>query len=314
VGRGRIESMRLRAHPNTLNTGGLLGEFFVLTEFFEYGMIKMMDIAPSTHLPDKNRLSVVVATVMLAYAVTPFIVLPPRILEVQLPGIYLSFTLNFATLTSVLAAALAGVGTEWLLHLHPRYSESREGRHWILPTLTAWVIGVPLNNLEVGPEWWAVFAFGGLLLSGVCAAEYIAADPADPRHAPITAALTAVSFALFLVLAVGLRGAGLRLFLILPALFLAVFLAALRTLYLRLEERWVWTWPAAISFVVCQVAAGLHYWPLTPLQFGLILIGPAYALTGIAVTVEEGRPLRSQLAEPVLVLISVWVLAVLVRG
>ncbi len=251
---------------------------------------------------------------MLAYAVTPFIEFPARVLAFQLPGIYLSYTFGFSTLTSTLAAALAGVGTEWLLRLHPRYQAGSGARHWLLPALTAWVIGVPLVNLSVGLEWWAVFAFGGLLLSGVCAAEYIAVDPADPRHPPITAALTAVAFALFLVLAVALRGAGPRLFLILPALTLAVFLAALRSLYLRLGGRWVLTWPAAIALVVGQIAAGLHYLPLSPLQFGLVLLGPAYALTSVAVTLEEGRPLRSEWIEPALMLVSLWLLALLVRG
>jgi len=269
---------------------------------------------PESNLPDLNRLSVIVATVMLAYAVTPFIQLPPRALEVQLPGIFLTYTIGFSTLTSTLAAALAGVGTEWLLRLHPRFLPNRGGRHWLLPTLTAWVIGVPLNNLAVGLEWWAVFAFGGLLLTGVCAAEYIAADPADPRHAPISAALTAVSFALFLVLAVALRGVGPRLFIILPALVIAVFFVALRTLYLRLGSRWVWTWPAAIAFLTGQIAAGLHYLPLSPIQFGLLLLGPAYALTSAAVTLEDGRSLRAQWTEPVLMLVSVWLLAFLVRS
>jgi hypothetical protein len=277
-------------------------------------MISAMEMTSSGQLPDTNRLSVVTATVMLAYAVTPFIQLPSRVLELQLPGIFLSVTVGFSTLTSTLAAALAGVGTAWLLRLHPRYEAGRGGRHWLLPMLTAWVIGVPLDNLAVGPEWWAVFAFGGLLLGGVCTAEYIAVDPADPRHAPISAALTAVAFALFLVLAVALRGAGPRLFLILPALTLAAFITSMRTLYLRLGQRWIWTWPAAIALVVGEIAAGLHYWPLSVLQFGLVLLGPAYALTSIAVTIEEGRPLRSQLVEPILMVAAVWLLALFIRS
>ena len=270
-------------------------------------------MAQTRNVPDTNRLSVVIATVMLAYAMTPFIQLEPWVVSAQLPGIFLSYTFSFATLTSTLAAALAGVGAEWLLQMHPRYRASRGARHWLQPALAAWVIGVPLANLAVGLEWWAVLAFGGLLLGGVCAAEYVAVDPGDPRHPPASAALTAVAFALFLVLAVGLRGAGPRLFLILPTLVLAVFFAALRTLYLRLGGRWVWTWPAAAALVVGQIAAGLHYLPLTPLQFGLILLGPAYALTSVAVAVEEGRPLRTQWIEPALMLAAVWALALLVR-
>jgi hypothetical protein len=264
------------------------------------------------NLPDTNRLSVLAATVMLAYAVTPFIQLPARAIQIQLPGIFLTYNLTFSTLTSLFAAALAGFGSDWLLHQHPRYAETRAARHWLLPALTALVIGVPLNNLQVGVEWWVVFAFGGLLLVGVCAGEYIAADPADPRYAPISAMLNAVSFALFLVLAVGLRGASLRMYLIVPALVGGLFLTVLRTLYLRLGERWVWTWPLVIALVIGQAAAGLHYWPVSPLQFGLILLGPAYALTSLAVSWEDGRSFSSQWIEPSLMLAALWGLAVLV--
>lgn len=268
---------------------------------------------PTPNLPNIDRLSILSATVLLAYAVTPFIQLPARDIHLQLPGIFLSYNLTFSTLTSALAAALAGFGSDWLLRQHPRYAESRLAGHWLLPALTALVIGVPLNYLRVGSEWWVVFAFGGLLLVGVCAAEYIAADPSDPRYAPVSAILTAVSFALFLVLAVALRGAGLRMYLVVPALVGALFLTVLRSLYLRLGERWIWTWPLAIALVVGQAAAGLFYWPISPLQFGLILLGPAYALNSLAGTWEEGQDLGAHWIEPALMLATVWILAALVQ-
>jgi hypothetical protein len=267
----------------------------------------------SANLPDLNRLSVVSATVLLAYAVTPFIQIPARLVEVQLPGIFISITLTFSTLTTVLAVALAGLGTDWLLHDHPRYAETRASRHWLLPALTALIIGVPLNSLQVGLEWWAVFAFGGLMLAGVCAAEYIAADPSDARHALVSVVLSGVSFALFLVLAVALRGAGSRLYLILPVLTGGLFITVLRTLYLRLGGRWVWNWSIGIALVVGQMAMGLHYWPISPLQYGLILLGPAYVLTSLAASLEEGRSDAAMWIESALMLAALWGLAAVVR-
>lgn len=267
----------------------------------------------TTNLPDMNRLSVLSASVLLAYAVTPFIQLPAREFAMQLPGIFISFTLGFSTLNSIFAAVLAGLGSDWLLRAHPHYVETRNASHWLLPALTALVIGVPLNNLTIGLAWWAVFAFGGFLLAGVCVAEYIASDPADPRRVPMSAVLSAVSFALVLVLAVALRGASLRLFLIIPALTGAVFLTALRTLYLRLGERWVWAWSLGIALVVGEMAAGLYYWPVSPLQYGLILLGPAYAATSLAVALEEGRTQMALWLEPVLMLAVVWSLAAVIR-
>jgi hypothetical protein len=263
------------------------------------------------NFPDTNRLSVLSATILLAYAVMPFIELPPREVGFQLPGIYVAFTVNFATVTSILAAVLAAIGADWLSRSHPRFKAGQNWRQWLLPGLTAWVLGVPLSTLEVGLEWWAVFGLGGLLLVFVFVAEYIVLDPSDTRVAPATIGLTAVGFALFLVLAIALRASGQRLFLELPALMGAVFLVVLRSLYLRLGGRLVWVWPAVIAVFIGQMAAGLHYWPLSPLQHGMILLASAYALTSIAAAVEEGRSLRAAWAEPAIMLGVLWGLAAL---
>jgi hypothetical protein len=254
------------------------------------------------NLPDINRLSVLAATILLAYAFTPFIKLPERSLAVQLPGFLFELTLNFNTLVSVFVAILAASGTSWLLQGHPQLGEQHTYQHWLLPALTAWAIGVPLGTSAVGLQWWAVFAFGGVLLVLVFTAEYIVVDVSDARQAPATVGLTAVSFALYLTLAIALRAAGLRLYLVLPALLVTIGLVALRTLYLRLGGRWSWSWSIAIALVVGQVVLGLHYWPISPLSFGLAVVGPAFALTSLAGSVQDGRPWRTLWVEPGLML------------
>lgn len=261
------------------------------------------------HLPDTDRLSVLTATILLAYALLPFVQLPERSLTLPAVGILFVFRFNFVTLIAVLSAALAATGTEWLLRGHPYLGNQRTFQHWLLPAFTAWVIGVPLSSLQVGLEWWAVFAFGGLLLVLVLVAEYIAVDLLDARHAPATVGLTAVSFALFLILCVALVAAGVRLYVLLPAVVLALFLVTMRTLYLRLAGRWCIAWSAGIALMVGQVVAALHYWPVSPLRFGLIVLGLAYALTSVAGSLEEGRSWRVLWAEPVVMLVVLWGLA-----
>jgi hypothetical protein len=270
-----------------------------------------LNMEARSNFPDTNRLSVLSATILLAYAVMPFIELAPTEVGFQLPGIYVAFAVNFATITSILAAVLAAIGADWLARGHPRFKPDQLWRQWLLPGLTAWVLGVPLSTLEVGLEWWAVFSLGGLLLVFVFIAEYIVLDSTDPRHAPATIGLTAVGFALFLVLAIALRASGQRLFLELPALMVAVFLVVLRSLYLRLGGRLVLAWPVVIAVFIGQMAAGLHYWPLSPLQHGMILLATAYALTSLAGAVEEGRTLRASWVEPVVMLVVLWGLAAL---
>ena len=258
------------------------------------------------NLPDINRLSVLAAVILLAYAFTPFLKLPARSLALQLPGFLFELNLEATTLVSLLAAALAAAGTAWLLHGHPQLGSQHTFQHWLLPALTAWVIGVPLSTLQPGAQWWAVFAFGGLLLMLVFVAEYIVVDIGDSRQAPAAVGLTAVSFALYLTLAIAMRAAGLRLYLILPALFSAIALVALRSLYLRLGGRWCWAWALGVAIVVAQFAMGLHYLPLSSLRYGLLLLGLAYALTSTAGAVEEGRSWRTLWIEPAIMLAALW--------
>jgi hypothetical protein len=123
--------------------------------------------------------------------------------------------------------------------------------------------------------------------------------------------LTVLAFVMFLILAVALRAAEARLFLLVPALFLGGGFVALRTLHLRLNERWEFAWAVGIGIVGMQMGAALHYWPLTPVRFGLVLLGPLYALTALAVGLVEGNPFRRAVVEPAVMLALLWGLALL---
>jgi hypothetical protein len=264
-------------------------------------------------LPNTDRLSVLVASILLAYAVLPFVQLPDRSVSFGVLGVLFVFEINFATILSVIAAALAATGTDWLLRDHPRLGGKSTIQHVLLPALTAWVIGTPLSASEVGLQWWAVFAFGTVLLVLVLVSEYITVDPYDTRHGPASIALIAVSYALFLILIITLVGAGLRLYLLLPAVVGAAFLITLRSMFLRLNGRWGVGWSAAIALVTGQVVTALHYWPLPPLRFGLMVVGLAYALASLAGAYEERRAGRSLWLEPALMLAVLLGLAVFLR-
>ncbi len=270
-------------------------------------------MATHQHLPDANRLSIISATILIAYASTPFINLPPRVISVQLPGFLFELQANFTTIISILVAILAAAGSDWLIQGHPHQEGKARLPHWLLPALTAWSIGIPLTTLEAGPQWWVVFALGGLLFVLVLVAEYIVVDLNDIRHAPASVGLTAVAFALYLVLAISVRAAGMRLYLLILALAPTVFLVATRALFLR-SGQWHAGWALGIALVVAQVATGLHYWPLKPLTFGLILVGLAYGLTSLAGNIEEGRPLSKIWQEPVVMIVLIWGLAVVLRS
>ena len=258
------------------------------------------------YLPDADRLSVLAAMILLAYALARFIDIPAKEFALQLPGVYLTLQINVRTVVAFLVAGLTASGADWLIRQHPALEGGSTYEHWLLPALTALVIGIPLFQMPLGPLWWAGFAFAGAALMSVLVAEYIVVDPNDVRQPIAAAGLTAVSFALYLTLAIALRFSGLRLYLILPALILAAALVSLRTLHLRLHGQWVLIQSGLIALLSVQFAAALYYWPLSPVSFGLAVLGPAYSLTSLIANMLEKEPVRMAIIEPAVVLAIVW--------
>jgi hypothetical protein len=265
------------------------------------------------YLPDSDRVGVLTSTVLLAFALSHLIQAPEFNIEIQLPGFFLLIPLNLDTAMSVLTAGLTATGMDWLLHSHPSLNGRPTYQWWLLPTLTTFVIGVPLSILPGGAAWWISFALAGTFLFFVFVAEYIVVDPGARYYAISVAGLTAVSYTLFFILAVALRYSSARLYILIPALFLAALLASLRILHLRLSGRWEYAWSAGIAFVCVQIASGLHYWPLSPIQFGLMMIGSLYGLTNLAMNLGEDQPARRAVLEPAIIISLCWGLAIFIQ-
>lgn len=263
-----------------------------------------------SQLPSTDRMGMLIASVLLTFALSRLIQSPGLTLSLSLPGFYYAFPLTLGSLLTLLAAALTAAGMDWLTREHPA-SEGRSNReHLLLPTLTAFVLGTPLALLQRSPAWWSGFVFGAVLLTAVCIAEYISIDPTAPSYGFARAGLTAVAYALFLVLVTSLRFSGARMVLIIPYVFIVAGLISLRILHLDGTDRWDFPWALGIGLVCAQIGAGLHYWPLSPIQFGLALTGPLYALTMLSVSLSENVPLRRAMISPILVTLAAWVTAI----
>jgi len=225
-------------------------------------------------------------------------------------GLYLSVEINVRTVVALLVTGLSATGADWLIRSHPSLKNKSTLEHWLLPVLTAWVIGVPLYRLTLGWSWLIGIVIGGALLMLVFVAEYIVVDPEDTRYALATAGLTALSFALFLMLAIALRTNGIRLLGVLPVLSLAGGLIALRTLHLRYQGIWAFWQAAALTLIIAQYTASLHYLPFSPITFSMTLIGPTYALISLVGNLYEGNKLKQAIIEPAIVLIIIWITAI----
>lgn len=274
------------------------------------------------YLPNADRVGVLTATVLLTYALTRLINAPGFTVSIQFPGFYFTYPLTLGTAMTLMASGLTAAGMDWLLRNHPSLGSLPSSKilqsgstlqYWLLPALTSFIIGVLLDILPTGQLWWAGFITGAVLLIAVFVSEYIAVEPAAPLYSLASAGLTALSYALFLLFVIALRIGGARLFLIAPAVFLAAGLVALRTLHLRMSGRWEFVWAFGIGLICAQLSAGLHYWPLTSLQFGLVLLGPLYALIALATNLNEDVPLRKALTEPGVIVGVLWAAAILLR-
>lgn len=243
------------------------------------------------------------AVVLIAYSLTAVISFPKQSVSIQLPGFLLAVEINFLTIVSVIVAVMAAAGCDWLINDHPFLEKSTFWYHWLIPAMTALVIGVSLDVMQISAAWWGVFALGGILLGTVLVSEYISVDPADIRSPLAIISLTAVSLGLFLTLMIALRGSGQRLYLILAATAPATFLVAARCLILRTSDAWKPMWALGIAIVVTEVAAGLYYLPLLPIQYGLILMGILFALITLAGNIEESRSSVRLWMEPALLLL-----------
>lgn len=270
----------------------------------------MQSQAPTRNLPNSERLSVLAATILLAYALTRFIDLPGWVLEAHPLGILVSIHINVQTIIPLLVAGIMAAGTSWLLSDHPALQgETPRGpglEHWLLPAVVAWVISIPLSQSPAGYQWMlGLFIAGGVLIL-ILTAEYIAIDPEDLRQPIAEASLSAFSFAAYLVLAIALRAAETRLYLILPAMALTAGVVSLRTWHLRLGGEWAWIEAGLVVVIVGQIAAALHYWPLPPISYGLAMLGPAYAMTTLVSNMAQGATLRQALAGPLALLAITW--------
>lgn len=265
------------------------------------------------HTPDANRLSVLLAVVLLAYALAQWIEREQYAVFFQLFGVDYSFNFEPTSLAIWLAAGLTASGIDWLLRGHPQYDGRRTLPHWILPALTALVLGIPLYNMSPGPLWWLGFGFGGILLLLVLVAEYIALDSSDVRYPAASAGLMALSFALFVILASALSYSGARLTVLALAIFPAAGLVTLRAIHLQ-TGNWDILWALMNAFILTQFAAAFHYWPLEPVQYGLALLGPLYALTGLTINLREQVSPRRAGIDALAGMGVFWLAAVLLGG
>jgi len=255
---------------------------------------------PVSSFPDRDRLSVVTAVIVLAYALARFVEIPSREFTATLFGSSIGVELNGQVALLLMIAALISTGSETLIRSHPR-AENGYGRnalHWILPGAASLALGLWLNLAPIGPVWWLGLALSAFLLVLVLVAEYTVVDPNDPAYRAAALGLTALTFIVALALFGWIRFTGARAALSATA---TAFLSALLALRLLMLNGGAFgrsaLYSGVVGFVLAQAMWALNYWRVTPTGAGLLLLVLFYVAQGLAQQHLVGQLTRRALIE-----------------
>jgi len=169
------------------------------------------------------------------------------------------------------------------------------------------------DSLPLNAGWWLALALCALFLLAVVLAEFASSTSENRLYPFATQALTVLTLGLFLILAITVRAVAGRLYLALPAVALGVSLAGSRLQLLRPGQKWQPLQMVAVAFICVQVAAAMHYLPLSALGYGLVLLGLLYALNHYLGALNTGEPLGQRTREAAISLGVFWALALLLR-
>jgi hypothetical protein len=249
-------------------------------------------MAPRTsHFPSRDRLSVLTAMILLAYALARVLELPTRQVSTNLLGSPLGLELNSSVFMLVVVAGLIAAGSDSLIRSHPRLGGRSTLLHWIVPGATALVLGSVLNQTAPGPVWWLGLGLSALALVAVLVAEYIVVDRSDPAWEAAALGLTAVAYGLALLLFALLRSLSARALISASLSGLLAAALALRLFGLRRALPWPALLYAGLAgAVTAEVVWALSYWRVASASSaGLLALVPFYVLVGLAQQHLAGR-------------------------
>lgn len=244
---------------------------------------------PPRHFPNRDQLSVITAVILLAYALSRFVQLPTRQVEIEFIGIVFRFLVSGQVVMLALVALLIATGADALMRNHPAAPQRspmgplRLVIHWVLPGTTALGLGVLLNSPQIANLWWLGLVLSALILLAVLIAEYVAIDRRDAAYGVALLGLSALTYLIALVLFGWMKFSGARASLLAGSTAVIAMLLSLRLLNLRASASpRMLANSAMVGLVVGQMMWAINYWPVSPVGAGLILLVVFYTTHGLA--------------------------------
>lgn len=243
-----------------------------------------------------DRVSVTTALLVLTPVLLMFAALSSQRLQVSVLGAPLYITFDAKTLLLWVMPALAAIGADWTLRVHPAV---REGKvfvlfpFWIAPGLAAFWLALALGQAQSWAVWVLTLIFGAVLVSALIVAEYYTLSPHANQH---VLARNVVQFASYLIafasftLIYGIRERSLvsATATLLIALALAVDLLASQGAPLRRAL----VFALIVAWAVGQSTWAMNYWNVGALSAGLILLGVFHFTVGLSRAVLTGSASR----------------------
>jgi len=235
---------------------------------------------------NRDRLSVLVATVLLLSALFRFIQVPEAAWNLQVLGSPLEVRLTGTFLLVVLTIALVVAGTRYVLYSHPPVSKGLPR-----PTYTSWVlpgllVGLATYVVHLAPSiplWSAGVMLVGFLVGVSVSAEFIALSTQDPRYTRARLALNLLAYLLAFTLFYIIYQLRARSLITATMTTLLSFLVALDLLSVAdVGVGRVALFSGIVGLVVGEATWVLNYWRLSNWVGAFIILLVFYVASGIA--------------------------------
>ena len=254
------------------------------------------------------------ALVIITYTLVRIVVLPSLQTGFEIAGLFVELNVNSRTMMLALAAIITATGADWLIKSHPKYrAEDTHNNleHLVIPSLAALAAGAVLTRLPEGPALWISVPITAFLLIGVLLAEFIVKDVEDPRFDAAAVMLKTLAFTLLIGVFFVIRSTDIRAIFSVPIVLLSSSAVVWRLQRLNNQGgATAFLHAIIIGWISAQIAWALHYWPIPPLRYALILGLLVYLGNGLLELQSEGESTRLRWIELIIVA-STGLLAIL---
>lgn len=249
----------------------------------------------------RDRISVLVAMVLLGLTAERLLNLPTRIVQGIVLGSPLALGLNTATILSAILAGLTAFGTEGVIRAHPRAMSEEVSHTWVFWALPCALVVVATQLLPLAPNrlyWLLELLATTILLALAEAAAYRTIDPTAPGARRSRGFLNLLTYALAVLLFVVIYQSRTRS---LVSGTWNLIVGFLLTLELLRETgrpvRQTLPYAIAVGLVMGEATWALNYWRGASLSAGILLLVGFYLMSGMAHQYIQGYLSRRVLIE-----------------